>query len=189
MMHRSFLWTAISAILHFLILILPFALVALPIYSHTYQEEIPVKIVGALSSHAGAPVQGQVEQQKVRPRQNNAEKTDPVSSNSDDGVNFKAEGKVSADYMTLLKARIYYVWKYPENAVLKGEQGKVGISFILNEKGELVDIKIIESSGSQSLDSAAMDAVKQASPFGSLSLENNDNSLKITGHFCYVLDQ
>jgi TonB family protein len=182
---RLIAWTAVSAFMHVFILILPFAIMSLPIHrQHPREEIVPVKIVENVSSHTERssqilPINQQSKQQDPEPGS---------SGSGEEGVSFKAEGKVSADFMTLLKAKIFYVWKYPDEAVQKGRQGNVGISFILNSKGEVVDIGIIKSSGSPSLDSAAIDAIRKASPFGPVTSDDNDKSLKITGHFCYVLD-
>ena len=95
---------------------------------------------------------------------------------------------MGTSYLDLLKARIFLVWKYPDEAIQKGQEGKVSISFELNSNGELVDIGILKSSGSSSLDTASTAAVKQASPFGPLPKDISDKPLKITGQFCYVLD-
>ncbi|HWR67676.1 MAG TPA: TonB family protein, partial [Desulfomonilia bacterium] len=62
------------------------------------------------------------------------------------------------------------------------------ITFVLNERGEVADIGVLKSSGSYSLDSAAMAAIEDAAPFGPLTDNNGEKTLKVTGHFAYVLD-
>ena len=59
---------------------------------------------------------------------------------------------------------------------------------MLNDKGELLDMGVLVSSGSKSLDSAAMAAIKKASPFGSFTGDIKEKTLKVTGNFGYVLD-
>ena len=103
-------------------------------------------------------------------------------------MSFETSGKVSVSYLDLLKARIFLVWKYPDDAIQKGQQGRVSVSFVLSSSGELVDIGILKSSGSYSLDTAAMAAIEQASPFGPLPSDVSSKPLRITGHFSYVLD-
>ena len=108
--------------------------------------------------------------------------------NDKEGVSFEAEGGVGKVYLDKLKVKIFNIWQYPEDAIHKGEQGKVTISFVLNDKGELMDMGVLVSSGSNSLDSAAMAAVKKASPFGAFTGDIKEKTLKVTGNFGYVLD-
>jgi protein TonB len=103
-------------------------------------------------------------------------------------VSFNTEGAVKAGYMDMLKIRIFKAWQYPADAINKGLQGNVDISFVLNDKGEVMDIGVVKTSGSPSLDSAAIAAVKQAAPFGPFTGDANQKTLKVTGHLCYVLD-
>jgi TonB family protein len=185
MIWRSAAWTGLSALIHFLILILPFALMAIPVHQRMQEEIVPVKMVASLHAQGAGTgkTQEAVDQQGVQPEQSSK------PSSSEEETHFEAEGKVSADYMTLLKARILYVWKYPDDAVQKGQQGKVGIAFTLNSRGELLDMGVVQSSGFQGLDSAVMDAIRKASPFGQIPDKGeSDSPLKITGHFVYVLD-
>ncbi len=188
MIWRSAAWTGLSALMHLLILILPFALMAVPVHRHVEGEAVPVKMVASL--HARSTETGRIQdpaglQSARQQQQGEAE----ASSPDEEGASFEAEGKVSADYMTLLKARILYVWKYPDEAILKGQEGRVGIAFSLNSRGELTDIGVVQSSGFTGLDAAVVDAIRKAGPFGKIpDKAESDVPLRITGHFVYVLD-
>lgn len=104
------------------------------------------------------------------------------------GMSFVTEGTVSADYMEVLKKKIFDTWQYPDEAINKGQEGKVTVSFVLSSTGKMMEIGILKSSGSYILDSAAMAAVEKAAPFGNFSSQMKDKTIKITGNFCYVLD-
>ena len=106
----------------------------------------------------------------------------------DEGVTFEVEGEVSADYLDLLKIKIFNAWEYPEDAVEKGYDGIVRIAFVLDGSGNLTEIGILSSSGHYSLDAAAMGAIEQASPYGPFTEDVATRTLKITGNFRYVLD-
>jgi TonB family protein len=188
MIWRFAAWTGISALVHLLILILPFALMAVPVHQRMHEEVvIPVKMVASL--HAQGTETGQIREGTDTQKDVQQEQNPDASSSSEEGARFEAEGKVSADYMTLLKARILYVWKYPDEAVQKGEQGRVGVAFSLNSKGEIMDMGVIRSSGFPGLDTAVMDAIRKAGPFGKIpDKSESDSPLRITGHFVYVLD-
>lgn len=112
----------------------------------------------------------------------------PVVSSSE-GISFQSEGGVGGLYLEKLKLRIFHIWEYPDEAIRKGEQGKVAVSFVLNDAGEVMDMAVLVSSGSKSLDSAAMTAIRKAGPFGSFTADIKDKTMKVTGNFRYVLDE
>ncbi|MDK4623735.1 energy transducer TonB [Kingella kingae] len=51
---------------------------------------------------------------------------------------------------------------YPDKSVELGEEGKVKLATIVNPNGSVDDIELIQSSGFERLDRAAIEAVKQA---------------------------
>ncbi|EFX41709.1 siderophore-mediated iron transport protein [Helicobacter suis HS5] len=53
--------------------------------------------------------------------------------------------------------------RYPRMAMARGIEGEVLVEFVLNANGSTEDIKISKSSGSDILNHAALQAVKEAS--------------------------
>jgi protein TonB len=51
---------------------------------------------------------------------------------------------------------------YPKFARDAGEQGRVTIGIVIGRKGELLDSRVVRSSGSQALDDAALTAIRRA---------------------------
>ncbi|CRZ20882.1 energy transducer TonB [Kingella kingae] len=51
---------------------------------------------------------------------------------------------------------------YPDKSVELGEEGKVKLAIIVNPNGSVDDIELIQSSGFERLDRAAIETVKQA---------------------------
>jgi TonB family protein len=181
---RPIVCYTVSALMHIFVLILPLAIMALPVHPAPQENVIIAKLVGNIpyQQHKG-PMDAQGSADQHVEQQDNQQEVGP-----EDSVSFEANGKVSVSYLDLLKARIFLMWKYPDDAIQKGQQGKVSVSFVLSSNGELVDIGILKSSGSYSLDTAAMAAIEQASPFGPLPSDVSSKPLRITGHFSYVLD-
>jgi len=68
-------------------------------------------------------------------------------------------------YQDSVKQKIQEARRYPRWALRLGREGAVRISFNLLSSGEIKDIRLLESSGMDGLDTEAMDAVKRASPF------------------------
>jgi protein TonB len=54
---------------------------------------------------------------------------------------------------------------YPSDARERKEAGVVQVFFSLNRKGELVSSRIVKSSGSPSLDNAALEIIRRGQPF------------------------
>lgn len=68
-------------------------------------------------------------------------------------------------YIEYVCSRINKVKYYPESARKNNIAGKVKLTFAVRYDGELVYVKLITSSGNTLLDNAAIESVKNASPF------------------------
>lgn len=168
---RLFLCLAVSASVHALVLIQPWTLMATSETAEQKTSSIPIKLVD----------QEQLKQ-LLAPQEEDA------TGEAKEGISFETEGDVSADYLDLLKVKIFDAWVYPEDSIRNEQEGIVKISFSLDGTGRVIDIGILQSSGYPGLDAAALYAIKKASPFGTFTDDITDGELKITGSFCYVLD-
>lgn len=176
MSKRMILCLVLSVTLHVLILIQPIMIMARQVLDQRFP--VPVRLVN-IPPELLKPLED-LESLEEAPL--------PGDEDTGEGVSFVAEGGVATGYLDQLKIKIFRIWEYPEDAIFKGEQGRVSIVFVLNKKGEVLDIRVLRSSGSGSLDAAAMDAVEKAAPFGPLADAGSSGTLKVTGHFAYVLD-
>ena len=166
----------ISVLLHVLIIIQPIMIMAKQALGD--RPNVPVRLVN-IPPELMAPLE-ELSRQEEAPL--------PGDEEMEEGVSFVAEGGVAVGYLDQLKIKIFRIWEYPEEAIFKGEQGRVSISFVLNERGEILEIGVLKSSGSFSLDSAAIAAIELAAPYGPLTDSDGGKTLKVTGHFAYVLD-
>lgn len=78
---------------------------------------------------------------------------------------FVEHGDVYSSYVWYVCSRINKVKYYPDSAIKKNITGKVNLTFTVRDDGQLIDIKLINSSGNTLLDNAAIESVKRASPF------------------------
>ncbi|HMV56122.1 MAG: TonB family protein [Nitrospira sp.] len=72
-----------------------------------------------------------------------------------------------ADYGWLadsLKRRVIELRHYPSTARLNGWEGKVVLKVSISNDGQLKSVEVVKSSGHESLDQAAMEAVRRACP-------------------------
>ncbi len=92
-----------------------------------------------------------------------------------------------ASYLEHIKNKIENVWAYPAEAARTGQQGTLLILFSINKNGDLIRLKLIRSSGYPLLDRAALEAVRDASPFPPLPKRFNLDVLNIYATFEYDL--
>ncbi|MGV7220864.1 MAG: energy transducer TonB [Nitrospinales bacterium] len=90
-----------------------------------------------------------------------------------------------ASYFARIKHQIERVWAYPEEAARRGESGEITLRFQISKDGNLVGVYLVDASGSQLLDSAAMKAVKGAAPFYPFPLTITKEKLSILATFIY----
>ena len=80
------------------------------------------------------------------------------------------------------------VWNYPARAARLGQQGVVALEFVIFQNGSLGRVKVLQSSGFSLLDTAAVRALRLASPYSPLPKGLGKDQLLITGSFRYVLN-
>ena len=90
-------------------------------------------------------------------------------------------------YFTTMRKAIELVWNYPMEAARKGEQGEVGLEFIIAKNGDVASVRVLKTSGFAVLDEAVVEAIKNASPFAPLPDGFRKDRLVIVGGFRYVL--
>lgn len=81
--------------------------------------------------------------------------------------------------------RVDRVWNYPREALANGVEGTLELLIIVTREGELVDVDLRRSSGSDILDFEAIQAVYRAAPFGPLGRHYPHEQLRIRANFRY----
>ncbi len=79
------------------------------------------------------------------------------------------------------------VWNYPTEAAVNGIEGTLELLIIVDKGGELLDVDLIRTSGSDVLDFEAIQAIYRAAPFGPLTKYYPHDDLKIKAHFRYMI--
>ncbi len=105
-------------------------------------------------------------------------------------VSLNTKDPAYISYFNRIKQAIEQNWEYPELALRYGLQGRLSLEFAVDSNGQLEQLRITRSSGSQLLDDEALRAIKAAAPFPpiptwikgnplsiSVSMEYNDNRL------------
>ena len=101
-----------------------------------------------------------IKRKKISESTNKSESSENKTINSE---------QTTDQLINLLHAAIQAQQQYPHNALIQKQTGTVTVSFILFPDGQITSIKIMQSSGFESLDEAAVNAVKNAAPIKEVS--------------------
>ncbi len=125
------------------------------------------------------------------------EEIKPVQAQKEKGVDIKDDewredtidlGSLDIKYVTYLnkiKNKILQIWKYPQKAYEKNEEGIVVVKMSIDADGSLAGATLISSSGSAELDEGAVSVVHDAAPFEPLPEIYNLSRLHIIASFDY----
>lgn len=80
-----------------------------------------------------------------------------------------SNGQKTSELVALLHAAIQKHQRYPASALQMEREGRVTLKFTLHTNGGISGISILHSSGTDSLDEAALEAVHHAVPFRQVS--------------------
>lgn len=80
-------------------------------------------------------------------------------------VSLNTKDPAYVSYFNRIKQAIEVNWEYPELAKRYGLQGKLAVEFTVGSDGQLEQLRIVRSSGSQLLDDEAIRAIRAAAPF------------------------
>ena len=127
------------------------------------------------------------------------EKTKLVQAKKEKGVDIKDDdwredtidlGSLDIKYVTYLakiKNRILGIWKYPQKAYEKNEEGIVVVKMSIDADGSLAGATLMSSSGYAELDDGAVSVVQTAAPFEPLPEIYNLSRLHIIASFDYKI--
>jgi protein TonB len=87
------------------------------------------------------------------------------SGERNSAISLNTKDPLYVSYFTKIKQNIEQHWEYPEVALRYGLQGRLSLEFTIGGGGQLEQLRMIRSSGSQVLDEEALRAIKAAAPF------------------------
>ncbi len=88
-------------------------------------------------------------------------------------------------YFARIKRQIEMVWDYPYEAQREGITGQLTLRFQISRDGNLMNVKLINGSGYNVLDEAALQAVKSAAPYYPFPVTIDRETLPILANFIY----
>jgi TonB family protein len=100
-------------------------------------------------------------------------------------VSLNTKDPIFVSYFNKIKQLIESEWEYPELALRYGLQGKLSLEFTIAKDGQLAQVRLVRSSGSQLLDEEAIRAIKAAAPFPPIPPWIKPNPLPISASMEY----
>jgi len=111
----------------------------------------------------------------------------PDHGDGQDTISLDTHDKRYVTYARLIKEKILRRWKYPAEARRYLIEGKLMALFSLVNEGDMIQVKIIETSGHEILDKEAIRAIRAAAPFPPFPENIPLRRLNIKASFVYRL--
>jgi protein TonB len=80
---------------------------------------------------------------------------------------------------------VYGVWRYPQEAALKGIEGITPVRITFNRRGEITNVQLLETSGAKILDDEVMRTLRAIGPVGSLPKGYDKDEFHLIAFFQY----
>lgn len=104
----------------------------------------------------------------------------------DEPVSLDTKEVKYASYFARIKHQIERVWIYPTEAAERGISGDLTLTFRISKDGNLLGVRLMDRSGYEILDVAALKAVKEAAPFYPFPTTIQQEKLSIQANFVYT---
>ncbi len=104
----------------------------------------------------------------------------------DEPVSLDTKEVKYASYFARIKHQIERVWIYPMDAAKRGISGDLTLNFRISKDGNLLGVRLMDRSGYEILDMAALKAVKEAAPFYPFPETIRQEKLSIQANFIYT---
>ncbi len=92
-------------------------------------------------------------------------------------------------YLEMIRKRIEDNKKYPLLAINYSIEGRSGVKFTILANGKLENVEIIDSSGVEVLDQAALDSVYNSAPFPSIPSDTELDKIEVVVYIVFKISQ
>ncbi|HXE96080.1 MAG TPA: TonB family protein [Dongiaceae bacterium] len=140
--------------------------------SQTEQQSPPVPHL-----FPGADRLAKLEESYRRKFENDVAEGDTRFLNSDDIV--------FGSFLRRFESAVYGVWRYPQEAALKGIEGITPVRITFNRRGEITNIQQLESSGARILDEEVLRTLRAIGPVGGFPKGYDKDEFHLIAFFQY----
>jgi len=88
-------------------------------------------------------------------------------------------------FLKRFETAVYGVWRYPQEAALKGIEGVTPVKITFNRNGEIKKVQLLESSGSRVLDDEVFRTLRLLGPMGNFPKSYDKEEFHLIAFFQY----
>lgn len=88
-------------------------------------------------------------------------------------------------FLRRFETAVYGVWRYPQEAALKGIEGVTPVKITFNKNGEIKKIQLLDSSGSRVLDDEVFRTLRLLGPMGNFPKNYDKDEFHLIAFFQY----
>ena len=122
-------------------------------------------------------------QEKYAPQNPQVEEKEGLDD--DEPISLDTKEVKYASYFGRIKQQIQRVWVYPSQGTKRTLSGELTLKFEISKDGNLLSLRLINSSGSNILDANAVKAVRGAAPYYPFPITITKKKLSILATFVY----
>lgn len=115
----------------------------------------------------------------------NTEVEEKEELDDDESISLDTKEAKYVSYFSRIKQQIQRVWVYPSQGIKRTLSGELTLKFSISKDGNLLSLRLINSSGSNILDANAIKAVRGAAPYYPFPITITKKRLSILATFVY----
>ena len=147
------------------------------------QQKVPPVSSKFMGSKGTLAMLDELNQEKYAPKNPQVEEKEELDDDEPISLDTKEAKYVS--YFSRIKQQIQRVWVYPSQGTKRTLSGELTHKFEISKDGNLLSLRLINSSGSNILDANAVKAVRGAAPYYPFPITITKKRLSILATFVY----
>ena len=147
------------------------------------QQKAPPVSSKFMGSKGTLAMLDELNQEKYAPENPQVEEKEELDDDEPISLDTKEAKYVS--YFSRIKQQIQRVWVYPSQGIKRTLSGELTLKFEISKDGNLLSLRLINSSGSNILDANAVRAVRGAAPYYPFPITITKKRLSILATFVY----
>jgi len=147
------------------------------------QQKVPPISSKFMGSKGTLAMLDGLNQKKSPPENPQVEEKEELDDDEPISLDTKETKYVS--YFSRIKQQIQRVWVYPSQGIKRTLSGELTLKFEISKDGNLLSLRLINSSGSNILDANAVKAVRGAAPYYPFPITITKKKLSILATFVY----
>lgn len=93
---------------------------------------------------------------------------------------------VFGSFLRRFEGAVYGVWRYPQEAAMKGIEGITPVRITFNRRGEITNIRKLDTSGSPILDEEVLRTLRAIGPVGGFPKGYDKDEFHLIAFFQYL---